>query len=195
MNGWPRASTTHAFLRLRNAFEGPSKRWPPAVAVASRARRCKNERDRVGACRSTQEHTKAMRKRPSRGFPLALLAAGTLSIPAYGQTAAVPAQIYMQSVPWASPLGPTVLPYWGYWYSPCYPFASCMTYQQFQILERRQERWDELRRGPQLRAAESVPARAATPPVNDADVKPEYKGSGEYLPEFLDGRVRPSQLR
>jgi hypothetical protein len=129
-----------------------------------------------------------------RAVPLALVTAGTLSIPAYGQTAAVQAQI-MQSVPMGSPWGPAVFPYWGYWYSPCYPFASCLAYQQFQMLERRQERWEELRRGAQPRAAESVPVRAATPPVNDADVKPEYKGSGEFLPEFLDGRVRPGRLR
>ena len=136
-----------------------------------------------------------MRTKPSRVAPLALLAAGMLSIPAWGQTTIVPAQVYMQPAPWAWPWGPAVLPYWGYWYSPCYPFASCLAYQQFQTLERRQERWEELRRGQQPQAAVPIPARAATAPVNDADVRPEYKGSGEYLPEFLDGRVRPGQPR
>ena len=135
-----------------------------------------------------------MRKRSSRAVSLALLAAGALSVAAYGQTAIAPAQVYMQPAPWPWPYGP-IVPYWGYWYSPCYPFASCMAYQQFQILERRQERWNELRRGPQAQAAAPIPARAATAPVNDSDVRPEYKGSGEYLPEFLDGRVRPGQPR
>ena len=134
-----------------------------------------------------------MRKRPLRAVPLALLAAGTLSVPAYGQSAIVLAQVYMQPAPWAWPWGSTVVPYWGYWYSPCYPFASCLAYQQFQILERRQERWEELRRGQQPQAAMPIPARAATAPLNDADVRPEYKGSGEYVPEFLDGRVRPGR--
>lgn len=134
-----------------------------------------------------------MRTRPSRVVPLVLLAVGMLSIPAYGQTAIVPTQVYMQPAPWASPWGLTVLPYWGYWYSPCYPFASCMAYQQFQILERRQERWEELRRGQPPQTAAPTPARAATAPLNDSDVRPEYKGSGEYLPEFLDGTVRPGR--
>src|SRR5215470_17813488 len=101
-----------------------------------------------------------MRKRSSRAVSLALLAAGALSVAAYGQTAIAPGQLYMQPAPWPWPYGPTLLPYWSYWYSPCYPFASCIAYQQFQMLERRQERWYELRRGPQPRAAESVPVRA-----------------------------------
>ena len=134
-----------------------------------------------------------MRKKPSLVIPLAALLAGTLSVPAYGQTVVVPVQVYMQPAPGAWPYGPTGMPYWGYWYSPCYPFASCMAYQQFQILERRQERWEELRRGQQSQASAPIPAGAARAPVNDADVRPEYKGSGEYRPEFLDGKVRPGR--
>ena len=133
-----------------------------------------------------------MRNRPSRTVFLALLAAGTLGIQTYAQTAIVPAQVYMQPAPWAWPYGPAVMPYWGYWYSPCYPFASCIAYQQFLILERRQERWEELRRG-QQQAAVPIPAGAVTAAVNNTDVRPQYKGSGEYLPEFLDGTVRPGR--
>jgi hypothetical protein len=134
-----------------------------------------------------------MRKRPLWVVPLGLLVAGTLCIPAYGQTVIVPAQVYIQPAPWAWPYGPAVVPYGSYWYGPCYPFASCMAYQQFQILERRQERWEELRRRQQSHASAPIPAGAATAPVNETDVRPEYKGSGEYLPEFLDGSVRPGR--
>jgi len=126
-----------------------------------------------------------MRKRPASLFLVALLA-GLFSVVALGQTVIVPA-------PWALPYGPTVMPYGGYWYSPCYPFASCAAYQQFQILERRQERWDELRRRQQSQASPSIPSAAAIAPVNNVDVRPEYKGSGEYLPEFLSGKVRPGR--
>src|SRR5262245_20200217 len=122
------------------------------------------------------EHATDMRNRPSSLFPVALLA-GMFSVSAYAQTVIVPA-------PWAWPYGPTVMPYWGYWYGPCYPFASCMAYQQFQILERRQERWEALRRGQPSQESMSSPVAAAITPVNDNEVRPEYKGSGEYLPEF-----------
>ncbi|HXX11676.1 MAG TPA: hypothetical protein VEK05_09180 [Burkholderiales bacterium] len=131
-----------------------------------------------------------MRKKFSRAASIALLATGTLSVGAYGQTAIAPGQVYMQPGPW--PYGP-IVPYWGYWYSPCYPFASCMAYQQFQTIERRQERWEELRRGLQPQAPAPTPSRAARAPANEADVRPEYKASGEYLPEFLEGRVRPGR--
>src|SRR5262245_39396012 len=125
-----------------------------------------------------------MRTNSWRVVTLALSVACTLApVSAHGQTVIVPAQVYMQPGPWASPYGPTVMPYWGYWYSPCYPFASCMAYQQFQILERRQERWEDLRRGQQSHPPSPISMGSTTVPLNDMDVKPEYRGSGEYLPE------------
>jgi len=130
-----------------------------------------------------------MRTSPLWVVHVCLLIAGMLSVSAHGQTVIVPPQ----PAPWAWPYGTTVMPYWGYWHSPCYPFASCMAYQQFQILERRQERWEKLRRGQESQASAPISAGAPTAPVNDANVKPAYKGSGEYLPEFLDGRVRPGR--
>jgi len=132
-----------------------------------------------------------MRISPSWVVVLARPIACMLSVSAYGQTVIAPAQVYIQSAPWVWPYGPTVMPYWGYWYSPCYPFASCLAYQQFQILERRQERWEDLRRGQQAEPVSPIPVASAAVPLNDADVKPEYQSSGQYLPEFLDGRVRP----
>jgi hypothetical protein len=103
------------------------------------------------------------------------------------------------------PYDPTLMPYGGYWSSPCYPFASCWTYQQFQILERRRARFEELARGQQ-----PPPQTWNGFPLNrhddnaktfaDADVRPafiesgqvrdEYQESGDFLPEFLHGRGR-----
>ena len=94
-----------------------------------------------------------------------------------------------------------------------YPFVSCSAYQQFQILERRQERLEELRRGQQTPPSVVMQNKGATVadrdsgqatrPTNDADVRPDYigsgrirdqyAGSGEFLPEFLDRTVRPSR--
>jgi hypothetical protein len=128
----------------------------------------------------------------------------------YGQTP-IRGQTNLRLAPvWGWPYDPTLMPYWGYWYSPCYPFASCWAYQQFQILERRQERWQELGREQQpppvgIQTWGGFPAargRAhATTPSDGADVQPDYAGSGQiqdqyqrsgdFLPEFLDGRVRP----
>jgi hypothetical protein len=98
------------------------------------------------------------------------------------------------------------MPYWGYWYSPCYPFASCWAYQQFQTLERRRERFEELARAqqpaPQHRNGFPLGRRSGEPTTSaDAAMQPGYAGSGQirdrylesgdFLPEFLNGRVRP----
>jgi hypothetical protein len=127
--------------------------------------------------------------------------AGVLTMgvcPVHGQVAA----IRVPMLGW--PYDPTLMPY-GYWNSPCYPFASCWTYQQFQILERRRQRFEELARGQQtpLQTRNGFPpnrhdekAKAPT----DADVRPafiesgqvrdEYQQSGDFLPEFPHGRGR-----
>lgn len=127
----------------------------------------------------------------------------------YGQSPAGRGQINVQAAPgWGWPYGAASMPYWGYWYSPCYPFASCSAYQQFQMLERRRDRFDELARGqqlpPQTRNGLPLPRRnGEAKRSNDPDVRPAYVGSGQlrdqyqetgdFLPEFLDGRVRPSR--
>ena len=119
--------------------------------------------------------------------------------PVHGQ---VPA-IHVPMLGW--PYDPTLMPYWGYWNSPCYPFVTCWTYQQFQILERRRERFEELARGQQAppQTRDGFPLnrhddKAKTP--RDADVQPafiesgqvrdEYQQSGDFLPEFLHGTGR-----
>ena len=139
----------------------------------------------------------------------AVLLAGSVTVMAglgYGQTAAVQAQINRPRAPmWGWPYDLTVMPYWGYWYSPCYPFASCAAYQQFQILERRRERWEELRRGQQPPASVGIQSRGGfpTPQTDEAQIQPEYirsgqirdqyQGSGDVLPEFLDSQLRHSR--
>jgi hypothetical protein len=119
--------------------------------------------------------------------------------PVHGQVPAVRAPM------WAWPYDPTLMPYGGYWIGPCYPFASCWSYQQFLILERRRARFEELARGQQP----PLPAQNGFPPnrhddnaktFTDADVLPafiesgqvreEYQESGDYLPEFLHGKGR-----
>src|SRR6201987_873382 len=98
---------------------------------------------------------------------------------------------------------PTLVPYGEYWTGPCYPFASCWTYQQFQILERRRKRFEELAREqqtpPDTRSGFPLTrsdGESRTP--SDADVRPafiergqvrhEYEQSGDFLPEFLNGK-------
>ncbi len=131
----------------------------------------------------------------------------------YGQVPSVHAQTIVQpAIVWGRPYDPTLMQ-WGYWYSPCYPFVSCSAYQQFQILERRRERLEELRRGQQTPPTAGIQNKGAivadrdkgqaTRPTNDADIRPEYigsgrirdqyAGSGEFLPEFLDRTGRPSR--
>jgi hypothetical protein len=143
---------------------------------------------------------------------LAALAAVGASL-GYGRVPSVHAQTIVQpGIVWGWPYDRTLMQ-WGYWYSPCYPFVSCWAYQQFQILERRQERFEQLRRGQQTPPSTGTQNEGgiaanrdngqATRPSNDADVLPEYidsgrirdqyAGSGEFLPEFLDRTARPSR--
>jgi len=103
---------------------------------------------------------------------------------------------------WGWPYDPALTPYW---YSPCYPFASCTAYQQFQILERRRERLQELRREQKPPASIGIqtPGGVATTPTDEAEIQPgytdsgqvreEYQGSGDILPELLERKVRPSR--
>ena len=112
---------------------------------------------------------------------------------------------------WQWPYDPALMLYWFPWYSPCYPFASCLAYQQFQRQERRRERLEELRK-PQPSPATSgsenrggltagLGISGVPPRTNDADVVPgylgsgqireEYRESGELLPEFMDGSIGP----
>jgi len=110
---------------------------------------------------------------------------------------------------------PTVLyvqpiPYLDLWYGgwPCYP-GPCMSYQQFKIWERRLERERELGQPPPSpppmgieawhawpgnalrRVPEADPANAVAQYEESGRVKEEYRDSGEFLPEFLEGRARP----
>jgi hypothetical protein len=100
---------------------------------------------------------------------------------------------------WGYPLFP------GYWMSFCYPYVSCAAYQrQQQIFERRQERFEQLRKETQEPAAgvqiNPVPA-AKSPPTDIRQIQPRYLGAsqllpqyettGDYLPGFLEGKARP----
>jgi hypothetical protein len=113
-----------------------------------------------------------------------------------------------------APLAPyDPLGYAGFWYSPCYPFPSCGALQYDSLRERRERRFEELRKGPPAAATPPLgidawggsvanrQARANAPLTPDAEVLPQHRGSGsvlpehagtgEYLPRFLEGRIRP----
>ena len=133
--------------------------------------------------------------------------------PGYSQMRVGRTQTVIRPAPtWGWAYDPALMPYWTPWYSPCYPFASCSAYQQFQLQERRRQRIEELRREPPpplpsfgkenregLTAGRGM--GQAPPRPNDADVQPryresghireKYRESGELLPEFLDGSLRP----
>lgn len=96
--------------------------------------------------------------------------------------------------------------YPDYWVSPCYPYVSCAAYQQQQIFERRQERFRQLRRETEQPAAgvQTNPGPAVNKAPSDvhqiqgeyqgaSQPRPQYETSGEYLPEFLEGKVRPNR--
>ena len=96
--------------------------------------------------------------------------------------------------------------YPGIWVSPCYPYATCTAYRQQQVFESRQERVRQLRRDSEQRAAalQSNPAHDVNRAPADIDQiqpqylgtsqrRPQYERSGEYLPEFLDGRLGPGR--
>jgi hypothetical protein len=110
---------------------------------------------------------------------------------------------------WADPLYPGY-----YWYTPCYPFVSCAEYLRQQMLDRRRQRMEELGKrdeqalppvgietwgglpANQRRRAEAprTPDEQIQPGYEDrGQVRPEYRGTGDFLPEFLEGRVRPSE--
>lgn len=132
-----------------------------------------------------------------------ILLAGLLTTVACPVLAQVPA-VRAPMLGW--PYDPGLMPYGGYWYGPCYPFASCWTYQQFQIQERRRERFEELGRGqqPAPQTQSGFPLNRRDAPAKtpiDADVLPafiesgqvrgDYRESGDFLPEFLNGSARP----
>lgn len=102
-----------------------------------------------------------------------------------------------QAVGW--PYEGTMPPYGGWWYSPCYPFATCFAYQQFQSQERRRERFEALRREQPAsgKAALGVSAstldRAHAPnQTDDAQVQPGYRGSGQIRDQYRgSGNVLP----
>jgi hypothetical protein len=103
----------------------------------------------------------------------------------------------------AEPYDPTLIPHRAY--GRCYPFASCVAYRQFQILEQRRQQSEDLRRRQQPPASIGIqtPGSFATTPTDEAEIQPdyiesgqirdEYQGSGEILPELLERRVRPSR--
>ncbi len=119
---------------------------------------------------------------------------------------------------WGWPYDPSLWPdplYPGYyWYAPCYPFVSCSEYLRHQMLARRRQRMEELSKRDEqalppvgIETWGGLPAnqrrRAEAPRTPDeqiqpgyenrSEVRPEYRGTGDFLPEFLEGRVRPSE--
>jgi len=103
------------------------------------------------------------------------------------------------------PYDPTLMPNRVHGYGHCYPFASCASYRQFQILEQRRQQSEELRRQQQVPVTLEKPPQGgrSTTPTDEAEVQPDYIGSGqireqyqesgETLPEFLDRGVLPSR--
>jgi hypothetical protein len=103
------------------------------------------------------------------------------------------------------PYDPPPMPYRAHGYGRCYPFASCASYRQFQILEQRRQQSEELRRKQQspVTFGKSPQGGQSTTPTDEAEVQPDYIGSGqirdqyqesgETLPEFLDRGVLPSR--
>jgi len=148
-----------------------------------------------------------------RGWPVvgAILIAASAAVQSgngNGQTLTDRGQIVVPAPGWGWPYGPAWMPYGGYWYSPCYPFASCAAYQQFQMLERRRERSEELARvqQPPAQMLNGFPLtrRSGEAAIaSDADVQPDYLGSGQIrdqyqksgdlLPEFAQGKARPKR--
>jgi hypothetical protein len=88
--------------------------------------------------------------------------------------------------------------YTGYWRWPCYPFASCATMLEYRLLDRRMQRFEQLRREPPAPAP--PPALPFGPPGPENELQPEYRdsgkirpeleASGQFRPEFLEGRAR-----
>jgi len=103
------------------------------------------------------------------------------------------------------------VPYADYYYSPCYPFASCGALLQYRMLERRRERFEALRKeserespevGIETRGGwpENYQRRTTAPRTAEAEIQPDYRASsqarpeygdtGEFLPEFVERRER-----
>lgn len=98
-------------------------------------------------------------------------------------------------------------PYLGHgFYSPCYPFANCIVFHQYQSLVRRQQRAQRQQRNQSAGQPVfgGIPAFAQQQTqksfrTNENEILPEirgysqirseYKGVGEYLPEFLQKRT------
>lgn len=92
-------------------------------------------------------------------------------------------------------------PYLGYWFhSPCYPFATCAAFHQYQSNIRREQRLRRLRDQSEQRAFNVLPftqqrntklyrtdENEILPGVRGySQIRPEYKDAGVYLPEFLE---------
>src|SRR5450432_3782758 len=85
------------------------------------------------------------------------------------------------------------MPYRGRGCGRCYAFVSGVSgaaYRQFQIMEQRREQAERLR----WREQSPTPAdEAEIQPdhIGSGQVRDQYHGSGEMLPEFFERRVRP----
>ena len=97
-----------------------------------------------------------------------------------------------------------VPPYPGHsFYSPCYPFATCAAFHRYQMDVKRKERFQRLRDQSEQRALEMSSATSQeSPKLYQTDekeirpglrgysqIRPEYSGSGKYLPEFLEEKA------
>ncbi|SDH37557.1 hypothetical protein [Nitrosomonas sp. Nm132] len=92
------------------------------------------------------------------------------------------------------------LPYPGYlFYSPCYPFVTCAAFHQYRLIMKRKQRLQRLRERSERRASGRSfigRQRAESYQMNEneilpgfrgySQIRPEYKGIGDYLPEFSE---------
>lgn len=93
------------------------------------------------------------------------------------------------------------LPHPGYsFYSPCYPFVTCVVFHQYRLIMKRKQRLQRLRERNRQRASESSfigrigRQHTASCQINENEIlpgfrdygqiRPEYRDSGDYLPEF-----------
>lgn len=94
-----------------------------------------------------------------------------------------------------------VPPYPGHsFYSPCYPFATCAAFHRYQLDMKRKERFQRLRDQSEQRALEMSSSSLLQSPESYrtdekeirpgfrgySQIRPEYSGTGKYLPEFLE---------
>lgn len=100
-------------------------------------------------------------------------------------------------------------PYLGHWFhSPCYPFASCVAFHQYQSNIRREQRLRRLRDQSEQKALDVLPftqqrnTRLYRTDENQilpelrgySQIRPEYKDAGGYLPEFPE-KATPAQRK